>query len=213
MVRRILVLAVVAAALGFVDVGPAHATFVCSGNVNDATINDNVMVNGTCFLGRSTVNGSITIGSGGALFLNNDVISGNVVANGGFLTDCTSHILGSVMISNQPSNLNATSICGGPSGTRVDGNFSVSNSAAKNTWDAQGSIGGSLNITGNSGDITFNRWQVAKDINILNNVGAGGNDVTVTNGSAGGKLYCNGNTPAPTTTGTTAAGGKFGQCI
>jgi hypothetical protein len=209
-----LVAVLAAAGIGVVAGGGAHALVQCNGVINGQTINDNVFVppGPACDINSSTINGSVIVAPGGDLTITGSNISGGVTATNplfiGITVSSQNTTIGGAVTISGASSAHQSFICGH---TVIGGSlYLTKNVGLVFVGDARcggNTVKGSVNISGNSGHMSFDGNLVQGSVTAQNNGGGGeieGNRIF-------GALVAANNSPPYTVSGNTVSGGCINQ--
>lgn len=162
---------------------PAFADVYCPPNLGPVTIDDNVIVTGTCDLNGTQVKGNVLVQSNGALTVRNNArIDGNIQADGGVY----------VRVEN----------------TKVGGDIQLEGVAGDESYVKYSDVGGNLQLDNNSVKLVAQRNIIDGDLQAFSNTGR----VIIRYNTIDGNLQCKSNRPAPTGGFNQVAGNKEDQC-
>jgi hypothetical protein len=151
----------------------------------------NVPATGSTCIANGNITGHVMVPAGAILSITNSTIGGQLMSTsrGGALLVCGSSIAGITISNNSGPVIVGSPYESGCSGNVVAGNVRLSSNRVGVRFDGN-RVGGTVQITGNSGDQTL----------------IGGNNVT-------GWLQCSSNTPVASNGGKpNTAGGRTGEC-
>lgn len=173
--------AALATGLGSLAV-PAFADVYCPPSLGAVTIDDNVIVTGTCYLNGTQVKGNVLVQANGALTVRNNArIEGNIQADGGKYV----RVLGS----------------------DVDGDIQLKGLENRSVVKSS-TIGGNLQMDSNSGKLITLENIIEGDLQAFGNTGG----VLIDGNFIDGNLQCKSNNPKPTGGNNTVSGNKEDQC-
>ena len=184
--NRLFVLPLLASAIVLSDVAPSSAEEIdCPPNIIRKTV-DNVLVDGTCRIRNSTVEGNIVVTTNGNLLVQGSLIKGSVQAEGATrvrlvpdpVTEEETVVNGDVQIKNTVAGL-----------TSVISDVAVGGTILLDSNDA------ATNLFGNT---------VGGDVQVFQNTAV----VRIRDNTIDGNLQCKENTPAPRNGGGNVVGGN-----
>ncbi len=164
---------------------PAFADVYCPPSLGSVTIDDNVIVTGTCVLNGTRVKGNVLVQSNGALTVRNKArIEGNIQADGGLYV----RVLESA---------------------RVGGDIQLKGlSGQGSSYVKNSTVGGNLQMENNRIPLQAEHNFIDGDLQAFSNTGG----VTIRFNTIDGNLQCKSNRPAPTGGHNRVAGNKEDQC-
>jgi cytoskeletal protein CcmA (bactofilin family) len=163
---------------------PAFADVYCPPRLGPVTIDDNVIVTGTCVLNGTRVKGNVLVQSNGALTVHNKArIEGNIQADGGVYV----RVLES---------------------TRVGGDIQLKGLSGRYSYVKNSTIGGNLQMENNRIPLLAEYNFIDGDLQAFSNTGG----VTLRFNTIDGNLQCKSNRPAPTGGHNRVSGNKEDQC-
>jgi hypothetical protein len=163
----------------------------------------------TCLVGAQQ-NGSVTVAAGASLSVTNSTIDGTVTATSpGAITYCGSTEDGTLSVTGASG---ALTLGDGGSCAADTIPSLISITAATGSVTVNGlRESGTLTLSGDTGGVTLSANSVNGAVHVENNAGP---SVTVAGNTVTGSLYCTGNNPAPTDSGSinTVSGTATSQC-
>ncbi len=168
--------------------GTALADVYCPAPLGAVTIDDNVIVNGICYMTGTRVNGNVLVTNRGDLHMNGARVDGNVQADG------------SVSVRIQQS--------------EVRGDIQLDNLSEGPSSVIRVSVGGNIQLFANKGQILTEYNLIGGDLQAFSNgrnfSNIGG--VQIRYNTISGNLQCKSNNPPPTGGSNQVAGNKEDQC-
>jgi hypothetical protein len=163
---------------------PAFADVYCPPDPGAVTIDDNVIVTGTCVLDGTQVKGNVLVQSGGKLTVDEARIDGNIQADGGMY----------VRVENAD----------------VDGDIQLEGlySDKEKSYIKASNIGGNLQLDNNAVKLIAQRNIIDGDLQAFSNTGG----IVIRYNMIDGNLQCKDNYPAPKGGSNDVSGNKEDQC-
>jgi hypothetical protein len=163
---------------------PAFAgDVICSGLIGADDIDVNVVVQGSCILDGTTIDGNVTIENGGSLLAIDAFVGGSIQTDDAKRVRVKqSEVIGDIQL------------------TGVDG---LRKSEVTDTF-----VGGTVDVHHSDAAFTISRNEIDSDLKANDNTGG----VTIVKNVVGGNLQCQGNDPAPIGGFNVVDGTKEDQC-